>query len=118
MANFPEEPADFSQRSLLFFSRRPEPPTISPRKSRSGGFQPPIQEAPSAMPKTPIPFRGFEERAEVKIYDHGILPHWRLAGCTYFVTFRLADSLPTHVLQELEKEKSQWLKAHGIDLAD
>jgi REP element-mobilizing transposase RayT len=32
------------------------------------------------------------------------LPHWEVEGAVYFVTFRLADSLPKKALQELESE--------------
>ena len=64
--------------------------------------------------KSPIPFRGFDERGEVRIYHHGILPHWRQRGCTYFVTFRLVDSLPAPVLRELEHQRNQWLGCRGI----
>ena len=66
------------------------------------------------MPK-PIPFRGFDERADVRIYKHGDLPHWRQNGCTYFVTFRQADSLPTSVVREIEAERQNWLRSHGIN---
>ena len=41
-----------------------------------------------------LPFREFDESGEVRIYYHGILPHWRQTGCTYFVTYRLADPYP------------------------
>lgn len=51
----------------------------------------------------------------MRIYDHGILPHWRQAGCTYFVTFRLADSIPKSVWQELECERARWQRARGIE---
>ena len=34
----------------------------------------------------------------------GNLPHWRQEGVTYFVTFRLADSLPQLKLRELREE--------------
>ncbi len=71
----------------------------------------------STLLKSPIPFRGFDEHAYARIYEHGILPHWRQPGCTYFVTFRLADSIPESVLRELEYERSLWLKARGIDPA-
>lgn len=62
-----------------------------------------------------IPFRGFDKRGEVRIYHHGILPHWRQDGCTYFVTFRQADSLPAPILREMEAERHRWLRRHGID---
>jgi len=38
------------------------------------------------------------------------LPHWQQSGKTYFVTFRLADSLPASKLSELESERESWLK--------
>ena len=65
----------------------------------------------------PIPFRGFDERGTVRIYRHGLLPHWRQAGCTYFVTFRLADALPRAVLREFEYQRGIWLRRRGIDPA-
>jgi len=40
------------------------------------------------------------------------LPHWEQAGRTYFVTFRLADSLPQDKLRQWSDEKDQWLKQH------
>jgi REP element-mobilizing transposase RayT len=41
------------------------------------------------------------------------LPHWRQHGATYFVTFRLADSLPKARLRELELAKQAWVQRHG-----
>ncbi len=43
------------------------------------------------------------------------LPHWRLVGATYFITFRQADSLPEDVLTAWEQERSAWLWSQGID---
>ncbi len=40
----------------------------------------------------------------------GNLPHWRQDGGLYFVTFRLADSLPAGKLKELQSEKDLWLQ--------
>jgi hypothetical protein len=37
------------------------------------------------------------------------LPHRRQVGVIYFVTFHLADSLPTKKLVALEKERKLWL---------
>lgn len=31
------------------------------------------------------------------------LPHWQISGAEYFVTFRLAGSLPVHVVKELQE---------------
>lgn len=61
-----------------------------------------------------IPFTPFGDRGELRYYEHGILPHWRQDSCTYFVTFRLADSLPAPIIRELAEERRRWLKAHGI----
>lgn len=38
------------------------------------------------------------------------LPHWRREGAVYWVTFRLADSLPQNKLAQLRIEKKAWLQ--------
>ena len=63
-----------------------------------------------------IPFRAFDERGDVRIYYHGVLPHWRQTDCTYFVTYRQADALPATVIREFEYERNQWLLHRGIDV--
>jgi REP element-mobilizing transposase RayT len=40
------------------------------------------------------------------------LPHWRQQGCSYFVTFQMADSIPSERLRQWEQERDQWLAAH------
>lgn len=40
------------------------------------------------------------------------LPHWQQNGVTYFVTFRLADSLPKKLLDQWWSERAKWLKLH------
>jgi len=40
------------------------------------------------------------------------LPHWRQEGATYFVTFRLADSLPQDRVREMLEDRDAWRKAH------
>lgn len=42
------------------------------------------------------------------------LPHWRLAGATYFVTFRLVDSVPASVISQWNEEYRTWYAAHGL----
>lgn len=42
------------------------------------------------------------------------LPHWRQDGVLYFVTFRLADSLPTDKIRSLQLERETWLRAHPV----
>ena len=41
---------------------------------------------------------------EVTVRNRGRLPHWEKDAGLYFITFRLHDSLPHHLLDELEKE--------------
>lgn len=67
------------------------------------------------MTEEKIPFRGFDERGKVRVYYHGILPHWRQKNGTCFVTYRLADALPADVIREFEYERDQWLLHRGID---
>jgi len=40
------------------------------------------------------------------------LPHWRQEDAVYWVTFRLADSLPQNAVNELRAEKEDWLSDH------
>ena len=47
---------------------------------------------------------------EVKIHDRGRLPHWEKDSATYFLTFRLADSLPKSVLDRIESERQAIVK--------
>src|SRR5271166_5971909 len=59
-------------------------------------------------------FVPFDERRATRIYRRN-LPHWRQDGVTYFVTFRLGDSIPEDVRRRLEEEKAVWLKVRGVD---
>ncbi len=45
----------------------------------------------------------------VTIRNRGRLPHWELDAGLYFVTFRLADSLPAQVLEEFRSERQSIL---------
>ena len=42
---------------------------------------------------------------EVNIRDRGRLPHWERENAAYFITFRLADSLPQSVLDRIKSER-------------
>lgn len=48
---------------------------------------------------------------DTKIWK-GFLPHWEQPGASYFITWRLADSIPETKLQELNEEKKSWLANH------
>ena len=47
---------------------------------------------------------------EYKEFYRRYLPHWQPAGATIFITYRLIDSLPKHVLQKIEAEYQQNLR--------
>jgi len=46
------------------------------------------------------------------------MPHWRQDGCTYFVTYRLADSIPAKVVEEWDFEKLKWIQARVKQVED
>jgi putative transposase len=60
----------------------------------------------------PPGFQGLREDLALEVYEQA-LPHWRQVGATYFVTFRLHDSLPQAKLQELQAFKAEWEKEHA-----
>jgi REP element-mobilizing transposase RayT len=59
----------------------------------------------------PINFQAYNSHAPLRIYRRA-LPHWRQDGATYFVTCRLADSLPGHLVAQLEQLRKTLL-AHA-----
>src|SRR5437016_12078934 len=52
------------------------------------------------------------------IHSRGYLPHVKHEGAVYFVTFRLADSLPKEVLIKFLAEKAERLRRLEIVRAD
>ncbi len=46
----------------------------------------------------------------IKTYFHNRRPHVVPIGATFFITFRLGDSLPRHIVRELEKEMNANIK--------
>ena len=65
---------------------------------------------PNSILKLYIMF--FDPNEEVQINTSGILPHWHQDGKMQYVTFRLADSLPKSVCQDLHERVSQFKKTH------
>jgi len=59
-----------------------------------------------------MPFRPFDPHGDLTTYRLH-LPHWRQPGVTYFLTTRLADSLPQAQLATWRDERECWLKARG-----
>jgi putative transposase len=55
----------------------------------------------------PPGFRGLDPNVPLTVYQR-LLPHWRQDGATYFVTFRLNDSLPQSKLELLHRLKLDW----------
>jgi len=55
----------------------------------------------------PTCFRPFDPNKSLRVYTRN-LPHWRQPGATYFVTFRLIDSIPYDVWQEMRGEAMAW----------
>jgi REP element-mobilizing transposase RayT len=44
--------------------------------------------------------------------SHNRLPHWEQTGAVYFVTWRLADSIPQEILHQHFEERESWLIRH------
>ncbi|WP_395739432.1 transposase [Prosthecobacter sp.] len=60
-----------------------------------------------------MPFQPFNPSRTVHKH-RGSLPHWRQWDTTYFVTSRLADSLPADVLSAWRAKRDAWLGERGI----
>ncbi len=56
-------------------------------------------------------FRFFNPYAAIR-QTANRLPHWQQNGATYFVTFRLADSVPANLLTKWEAQRRIWLSLH------
>ncbi|MCL6495768.1 MAG: hypothetical protein K6T54_13480, partial [Ignavibacterium sp.] len=54
----------------------------------------------------------FNPYDEIDIYHSGNLPHWQQKNVWYFVTFRLADSIPKETIEQIRKERELWLIKH------
>jgi len=48
------------------------------------------------------------------IRSRGYLPHWESDHATYFVTFRLADSLPQKLVTEIRRERRQLERTKSV----
>jgi putative transposase len=61
---------------------------------------------------SPYPVLKFlNEYAEIhKTRNH--LPHWQQDQATYFLTFRLADSMPADLLKQWQQERDHWILNH------
>jgi Rad3-related DNA helicase/REP element-mobilizing transposase RayT len=60
---------------------------------------------------TALPFTSFDTKSPMSKPGRN-LPHWRQEGTTYFVTFRLADSVPAARIKQFLAEREEWLALH------
>ena len=60
-----------------------------------------------------VPFKPYNPNAKTRIHRQN-LPHWRQWGTTYFVTTRLADSIPAKIAADWRHKRDTWLRAHGL----
>jgi REP element-mobilizing transposase RayT len=58
-----------------------------------------------------LPFTPFDTKSPMSKPGRN-LPHWRQEGTTYFVTFRLADSIPAARIKQFLAEREEWLALH------
>jgi REP element-mobilizing transposase RayT len=56
----------------------------------------------------------FNPRSEIDIRTGGNLPHWEQGPVWCFVTFRLADSLPRAVVDEMQRQREEWRRTHDL----
>ncbi|MBX7209773.1 MAG: transposase [Verrucomicrobiaceae bacterium] len=56
-----------------------------------------------------IKFQPFNPGREIEIKQRN-MPHWTQEGVAYFVTFRLADSIPAALLNDWIRERDIWLQ--------
>jgi hypothetical protein len=52
----------------------------------------------------------FFDPTEETIKGAGKLPHWQQAGACYFITFRLADSIPSELMEKWKKDRDAWIR--------
>ena len=71
-----------------------------------------VRDCPPDAPSGEAPplFQPFDRTSACTVF-HRRLPHWRQSGATYFVTLRLADTLPREVLARLRDEHEAHLQA-------
>jgi REP element-mobilizing transposase RayT len=48
------------------------------------------------------------------LHSRNRLPHWQQEGAAYFVTFRLADSMPQGVLEKWRTTRKCWMARHPL----
>ncbi len=62
-----------------------------------------------ARPTGAIPFKAFDPSQPIVRHTRH-LPHWEQDGATYFVTFRLADSVPMEKARDWHDQRREWMR--------
>jgi type I restriction enzyme R subunit len=75
---------------------------------RAGGFSNPPKEGGQESPPADSFLNPY---APIQKHKHR-LPHWQQGSVYYFVTWRLADSLPKEKLARWREERDLWLSLH------
>jgi REP element-mobilizing transposase RayT len=78
-------------------------PPVDPSSGFEGGTGVPPVDPSSQL------FQPFDRSQPVETTRRN-LPHWQQEGTTYFVTFRLGDSLPQAKLKQWKQEREAWLE--------
>ena len=55
--------------------------------------------------------RFFDDLAET-VTTRNHLPHWQQEGATYFVTWRLKDSIPQALMEGWKKDREDWMRRY------
>jgi hypothetical protein len=79
-------------------------------ETQSGTGVPPVSHETEKTGGTPVPLFQPLDQDGLIVKHRRTLPHWEQSGCSYFVTFRLADSLPPAKLKYLRDWKKLWLQ--------
>jgi len=86
--------------------------TFSQSKDASGTFSQ-SRDASETLPQNEDDFDElytfFNPTTEIDIHE-GNLPHWQQKNVWYFITFRLADSIPANKVEELKRDRELWNK--------
>ncbi len=78
----------------------------------SGFVRKEVTEASGFVSKEVTEASGFEESTNIHYGKYGKLPHIQQKNAWYFVTFRLADALPKEKIEQLNREREEWLAKH------
>ena len=104
----PVPPASSGSRSQAVppASCRPRSQAVPPASCRPRSQA--VPPASSGLPES----TGFNPHQEIHQTQRKNYPHWTQEECSYFVTFRLADSIPQSRIKEYEELRRKWEEHH------